>query len=89
MSFLFSILADAAAQAAPVAEKVTAVKAGAGVPGVDGGDPFVFGEFVISHDGLLQAAIIIGVAFVLSHVVKRAFAFVAERLGTSRPLAGS
>lgn len=88
MSFLFSLLADAAVKVAPAAEKIEATKSFTADPVVSGGDQFVFGEFSISHQGLLQAAVIVGVAFVLSHVVKRVFAFVAERMGASRPLVG-
>jgi MscS family membrane protein len=92
MSFPFSFLADAASQVAPVADKVEAAKTAAAVsmnPVVAGKNPYVFGEMAISHEGLLHAAVIIAVAFTISHVVKRVFSFVAERLGSRRPLSGA
>lgn len=46
------------------------------------------GQLSLSREGMLSGAVIVGVAFVLSHVIKRVFAFVANRMGPSRQLTG-
>lgn len=92
MSFLFPVLAQVVAQAAPVLEKTKVAPVSPvaipSIPPIEGEELMRFGQFAVSHGGLIQAAVIVGVTFVLSHVVKRVFAFVASRLGSRKPLIG-
>lgn len=47
---------------------------------------YAFGQLSITHDGLIRAAILIGVVFVVSLVLKRVFRVFGERVSNAKPI---